>query len=280
MDLLKTDRLLGLGGLNLDFSASGSSQAAIMRSLDGSGSFDIADGAIKGVNFAKLVRSVMEIQQSGLNPAALSNAIAVAQRPDEQTDFSEFLSRFAIDDGLVNAATISLTGPFLTMTGTGAIDLPGQTLDLRLSPRASTAMDSQGGKSLAIPMRVTGDFSQPTITIDIEALLKGRAEQGLRDVIEGALGGKKDEAAPTGEEPAEPATPEEAARSLLKGLIGPAPAEPGADDAAEPPPDSDGQAAAETSPEKALAKDAVNRIFGTRPKPEPAPEEQTEDQPK
>lgn len=284
LDLLKTDRLLGLGGLNLDFSASGSSQAAIMRSLDGSGSFDIADGAIKGVNIAKLVRSVMELQQSGLNPSALSNAIAVAQRPDEQTDFSEFLSRFAIDNGLVDAPTISLTGPFLTMTGTGAVDLPGQTLDLRLSPRASTSMDGQSGKSLAIPMRVTGSFSQPTITIDIEALLKGRAEQGLRDVIGGALGGKKDETAPAGDEAAEPATPEDAARSLLKGLIGPAPAEPKPEDTSEPPAgDSGGQAAAKTSPEEALAKDAVNLILGTRSKPKPAAEapvkEQTEEQP-
>lgn len=280
LDLLKTDRLLGLGGLNLDFSASGSSQAAIMRSLDGSGSFDIADGALKGVNIAKLVRSVMEIQQSGLNPAALRNAIAVAQRPDEQTDFSEFLSRFAIDNGLVDAPTISLSGPFLTMTGTGAVDLPGQTLDLRLSPRASTSMDSQSGKSLAIPMRVTGTFSQPTITIDIEALLKGRAEKGLRDVIGGALGGKKDEAAPGGEEAAEPATPEEAARSLLKGLIGPAPAEPNPEDTSEPPTgDSGGQAAAGTSPDEALAKDAVNLILGPRSKPNPAAEEPAEEQP-
>ncbi|HOP19511.1 MAG TPA: AsmA family protein, partial [Amphiplicatus sp.] len=116
-DVMKNDRLLGLGGFKLDFSANGSSQAAIMRSLDGSGRFDIADGAIKGINLAKLARSVAEIQQGGLNPTAITSAIATAQKPDEQTDFSELLSQFSITDGLVNAPTISLAGPFVTMTG-------------------------------------------------------------------------------------------------------------------------------------------------------------------
>lgn len=273
-DLLRIDRLLGLGGFNLDFSASGSSQAAIMRSLDGSGRFDVANGAIKGVNFAKLARSIIEIQQGGLNPSAITSAIALAQSPDEQTDFSEFLSQFAITDGLVNAPTISLTGPFVTMTGTGSVNLPAQTLDLRLAPRASTAMDNQSGKSIAVPMRVTGTFSQPKIVIDAEALLKGRAEQGLRDIVGGALG-KKQETDPAGEgaadEPAKEKAPEDAARSIFEGVFGQPPAEEEEQKEEEPPPDAGGEAAAsQPSPEEAIAEEAVNLIFGPRGAPAPA----------
>ena len=46
-DFMKIDRLLGIGALEFSFSASGSSQAAIMNSLDGSGKFDLSDGALR-----------------------------------------------------------------------------------------------------------------------------------------------------------------------------------------------------------------------------------------
>ena len=58
MDLMKLDKLLGLGGFNMEFNATGASQAAIMSSLDGKGGFDLNDGAIKGVNIVKLAGAV------------------------------------------------------------------------------------------------------------------------------------------------------------------------------------------------------------------------------
>lgn len=265
VDLLKTDKLLGLGGFKLDFSASGSSQAAIMRSLDGSGRFDVADGAIKGVNLAKLARSIAEIQKSGLTPAALSDALALAQRPDEKTDFTDFLSQFDIADGLVNAPTISLTGPFLTMTGAGKVDLPGQSLDIKLAPRISTTMDNEGGSAFSAPLRIVGTFSEPKIIIDAEALLKGRAGEELRDLIGGAIGGKEtDEEQAADDNETKPSKAEEAAKSILKGVFGPPPdsEEPNEDDNAETSLEETGGSARSSAPDEALAKEAVDLIFG------------------
>jgi AsmA protein len=268
-DLMKTDRLLGLGGFKLDFSASGSSQAAIMRSMDGSGGFEVADGALKGVNLAKLARAVDEIRKGGLNPTALASAIATAQKPDEKTDFNEFLSNFSIVDGAVSAPTISLKGPFIAMTGTGDVDLPGQTLDLRLAPRATTTIDGEGGQALAVPVRVVGTFSQPKITIDAEALLKGRLEGGLKDFLSKAL--RKDQppaqgGGQTGEPPAEEPNP---ARQILDGILKPPPAENpdagagGGDPAATP---------SATPIEETILNEGLNRLFKKKP-PEPEPAE-------
>lgn len=265
LDLMKTDRLLGLGGFKLDFTASGSSQAAIMRSLDGSGGFDVADGALKGVNLGKLAAAVAEIQKGGLNPTALTSAIAAAQRPDEQTDFSELLSQFSIADGLVSAPKISMSGPFLTMTGAGVINLPGQTLDLRLAPKASTAADNEGGKTLSIPMRVTGTFSQPKIVIDAEALLRGRAEQGLKDILDSF--GKKGE----GETADGAAKPQGVGDTILQGVLGTKKPAPSSDEPAKTTNEPD--AAAEKTPEAAAAE-ALGQLFGKKKKPEPAAEEE------
>jgi len=183
MDLLKHDNLLGLGSFKFDFTASGASQAAIMSSMDGSGGFDLADGALKGVNIVKIARAVAEFQD-GFNPAALQNAVAAARGPDEMTDFSEFLSNFTINNGLVNAPVISLSGPYLTMTGKGTVNLPNQTIDLRLAPRATTTSDGEGGRIIAVPIKIGGSFANPTIGVDAESLVRSSAEKGLRGLVE------------------------------------------------------------------------------------------------
>ncbi len=227
LDLLKHDNLLGLGSFKFNFAASGASQAAIMSSMDGAGGFDIANGALKGVNIAKIARAAATLQQ-GFNPATLASAISEARGPTEQTDFSELLSNFKITNGLVNAPTITLNGPYLTMTGRGDINLPLQTIDLRLSPRATDSIDGSGARSVTIPMRIGGTFSKPTIGIDAEALVLSGAQNTLRDVLKGVTGGNEEEDESTADENAEPQdepTPEEAALGLLDSLFGSPPSE-------------------------------------------------------
>ncbi|MEX0644593.1 MAG: AsmA-like C-terminal region-containing protein, partial [Parvularculaceae bacterium] len=251
LDLMKTDQILGLGGLKIDFTASGASQAAIMRSLDGSGGFDVADGALKGINLVKLVNAVEAIYQGGINPTAISAAIATAQRPDDKTDFSELLSQFSIEDGLVTAPTISLNGPYLTLTGVGDVNLPGQTLDFRLAPRVTSTIDGEGGTSFTIPLRVTGTFSKPKPEIDLAALVQGKGEQFLRGVFEGF--GKKEESA-TG---TEGATKEGAALKVLEGVLGGA--KPAADTQSGDANETTGANAAPTLKD-AIAEEALNQL--------------------
>ena len=266
MDLMKTDRLLGLGGFKLDFSASGSSQAAIMRTLDGNGGFDVADGAIKGVNLAKLARTIDEIRQGGINPSAIAGAIAAAQQPDEKTDFSELLSAFAIADGQVAAPTINLKGPFITMTGVGDINLPGQRLDLRLAPRATTTIDGQGGRAIAIPVRVTGTFAKPKLSIDLEALLRGQLEGGLRDFFNKAFQKKEGTDGEATDAEAEETTPESAARDILKGVLG-----GGKEPSAESEEPDGAQSTSDPAAPETILNDALKGIFGGKPKPATTP---------
>ncbi len=206
LDLLKHDNLLGLGSLKFDFTASGASQEAIMSSLNGDGGFDIANGALKGVNIAKIARAVAAFQE-GFNPAALTTAVTAARGADETTDFSEFLSNFKITNGLVNTPTISLNGPYLTMSGNGEINLPLQTIDLRLSPRATTTVDGVDGRTVAVPMRVGGTFANPTIAIDAEAFLLSGGVKQIRDLLGGI--GKPKPAPADGEEAAPEAEPQQ-----------------------------------------------------------------------
>ena len=218
LDLLKHDNLLGLGSFTFDFTANGASQAAIMSSLDGAGGFDLADGLIKGVNLSKIARAAAELRQ-GFNPAALTTIVATARGPAETTDFSEFLSDFTITDGLVNAPTISLNGQFLTMTGNGSVNLPAQTIDLRLAPRATGSTDGgETTRSVSIPVRVGGTFSQPTIGLDPDILTRLLTENVLQQVLGG--GRNNDEEPSEGEESTEEATPKDTALGLIEDIFG------------------------------------------------------------
>ena len=259
-DLLKHDNLLGLGSFKLNFTATGDSQADIMSSMDGEGGFDLSDGALKGINIAGIVRAVNEFQ-SGINPAALANAVAQARGPSQQTDYSEFLSNFKITDGLVNAPDIRLNGAFLTMTGNGTINLPLQQIDLRLVPRGTSKEFGEGGKSIAVPVRIGGTFSKPTVGIDAEALVRAGAENQLRGLLDGVLGGDEEQSDETtdanDEDAPERATPEDTARRALEGILG--------GGGSPEPTDTDEEAAA---PEPSLEEDLINTglgaIFGSK----------------
>ena len=258
LDMLKTDRLLGIGQVNINFTASGTSQAAIMRTLDGSGGFDLADGAIKGLNLVKVARAATTLQSGGINPAAIASLISDASSADEATDYSQFLCKFNIADGLLSIPTITLNGPFLTMTGTGTLNLPNQTIDLRLSPRASTTSDGSGGRSVAVPLRVSGTFGAPKYGIDAESLVRDRVESGVRNIIGGALGGGSDNDAEDAEDGEEESTGE----AILKGLFG-------RDDSgssqveSETAPDNGQDNGNEPSIEEQAAGRALDLIFGT-----------------
>lgn len=249
IDMMKTDKLLGLGAMKLKFIASGASQADIMKSVNGEGGFDLADGALKGINIAKLARVAASLQD-GLNPAAALQAVTQARGVDETTDFSKFLSNFTITNGLVSAQTISLNGPYLTMTGSGTVNLPGQTIDLRLQPRASTSVDGTEGRMVAIPLRISGTFSEPKASIDVESVVRSRVEEGVRGLIGGALGGGKSDDSDEDENNGG------TAESILRGVLGGSKRDTDTNS-----PDGDASAS-ESSLEESLANEAINRLFG------------------
>lgn len=253
-EVLRNDRLLGIGSFKFQFSADGSSQAAIMRSLDGKGGFDLADGALKGVNLVKLARAIDEVRKGGINPLAINQALTAAQSPSEKTDFTSFISAFTIKDGQMSASAINLVGPFLTMTGGGGVNIAGQKIDLRLAPRVATSADGQAGYALAVPLKIGGTFAKPKMSIDAESLLRSRLEKGVGDFLGGVFGGKKPGATPGG-----------ASRRPIEDLFGGAP--------------SDGASGgAGDAPEKAIARGVSDAIFGRKKAAEDAEAQSTEPQ--
>jgi AsmA protein len=201
-DFLKKDFLEGTANVEASISAVGDVPERIKRSLNGKGQAVFANGAIKGIDLAGMIRNVT---------ASFGQTQQGAEKP--RTDFSELNAPFTITDGVANTPGTSLASPLLRVLATGKANLVDESLDLRVEPKVVGTLKGQGDakerSGVTVPVLVKGTFSAPRFEPD----LKGMLEKGLR---EGTLPGIK----------GLPKTPEglpktdEAIKGIFKGLTG------------------------------------------------------------
>ena len=162
------ESLEGAGTISLDLTSSVVSQLAMASTLNGTAKLEFANGAIRGINIAKAVRS-------------LSNGILSGWQANdaEKTDFATLGASFAVANGQAQTSDLRLAGPLVRMTGAGTVDLPAQALKLRVDPQLVATLEGQGGKSdlqgLGVPVMIAGPWARPSIYPDIEGILKDPA---------------------------------------------------------------------------------------------------------
>ena len=168
--------MTGKADVTAKMKASGVTSVAIRNSLNGNTSFSFADGAVKGVNIAALIRSAQ---------ARLKGQAAPDSSQDTQTDFSAMSGSARVTNGLIKNDDFSLQSPLLRLSGAGQVSLPKETIDYTLTTKIIGSLEGQGGKGLsevrgvAIPVHVGGTFAQPTYTPDLEAALSGVAKDRI-----------------------------------------------------------------------------------------------------
>ncbi len=185
------DRIEGTGNMALNITMSGRSQKQMMQNLNGTGSVNFLDGAIRGINLADMVRNIQSafggLQNTGV----------------QKTDFAELSGKFNIRNGVLSNSDLLLLNPLLRLTGRGSIDIPNRTLNYRFVPKAVSTIEGQGGTrdvtGISVPVIVSGSWDNPKFAPDLAA------------VIGGVLGGGQ------GNDSEEPADPVE---TLLKGVLG------------------------------------------------------------
>jgi AsmA protein len=154
----------GTGAIALDLATSGASQRIMVERLSGSAKLDFSDGAIRGINIAKSLRSL----STGVLTGWQENAA-------EKTDFATLGASFKIAGGRAETSDLHLAGPLVRVAGTGSLDLPQQALKVRINPELVASLEGQGGKSdlkgLGVPVMISGPWARPSIYPDIEGIL-------------------------------------------------------------------------------------------------------------
>lgn len=157
--LAGTDRLTGTGDLRMNLLGSGSSQDALMRSLEGEASLALRDGELRGLDLAGMIRTL----DAGYVGEGAS------------TVFDSITAGFAVAGGVARTSAMSLTAPLITAAGEGQVDIGGQTLDYRITPL------TLGGQALhpdvQVPVLISGPWAAPKVRLDLESLAERKFEE-------------------------------------------------------------------------------------------------------
>jgi AsmA protein len=183
-DLTGKEHLTGTANAQYDLKGTGLTPDNIKKSVTGTASFAFNDGAINGVNVAKMIRD-------GWN--RLKGRPVSGDEP-AKTDFAELLGSATLTDGHIVNKDLLMKSPLLRVTGQGWADLPKNATDYTATVTVVGTLEGQDGESiedlkgLPLPVNVKGSLNDPSISLDLkamgEALFKGTFKQGAKDIEE------------------------------------------------------------------------------------------------
>jgi AsmA protein len=179
-DFANKDVFEGNGNLAVDVSGEGSSASTIKRTLAGTASLLVTDGAIKGINIAASLRAI-KAKLGILKGEHIQSANAT-----EKTDFSELSASFNVNKGIVHNNDLSMKSPLLRLTGAGDIDLGADRLDYGTKVTLVATSKGQGGaeleslKGVTIPLRISGPVASPSYKLDFGAMFSAAVTQKVQ----------------------------------------------------------------------------------------------------
>ncbi|WP_419786598.1 AsmA family protein [Pseudodesulfovibrio sp.] len=181
-DLTGKDHILGTTVAKYSLTGSGLTPDNIKKSISGTASFAFTDGAINGINVAKMLRDAWAVLKG--QPSSSDEA--------EKTDFAELLGSAVLTKGHITNNDLLMKSPLLRLTGKGWADLPQNNLDYLATVTVVGTLKGQDGasiedlKGLPLPVRAKGSLDNPSISLDTkalaEALFKGTFKKGTKDL--------------------------------------------------------------------------------------------------
>ena len=190
VDAIKNDMLSGTGTVNIDVTTAGSSVGALKKGLAGNASLNLADGALKGVDIAGSIRDL----KSKVNILGKKDA---SSDKTKKTDFSELTATFDIKNGVAHNEDLAMKAPVLRLAkgdSRGDIDIGNEKINYLAKPTIVKSLKGQGGAELddlsgiAIPVKITGSFTDPKYGMDFAALGTALAQSKLLDKVGGSKG--------------------------------------------------------------------------------------------
>lgn len=175
------DKVTGTAGLKFSTTGQGASQADIMRSLSGNGSFQVENGSLLGINAEALL--------SGIDTAITNRQVPQALGLGETTEFKDLDGTFTLTNGQVNLGSFALESGNLSMEGDGSVNMGDQNLDFGLRPKLKDGSDVA---SFGVPLRFQGAFGQAKAGLDTSMLTQiatAKARQSAGAAIQDQIGG-------------------------------------------------------------------------------------------
>lgn len=176
-DLFESKRVSGKGSANIKLAGAGRNTDDVMKTLDGTVDFKVADGALEGADLWYEIRRAR---------ALIKQEAAPERTGPERTPFSALTGSGVMKNGVLSNNDLNVAMQYLKVTGQGTVDIPKSALDYRLVaailkvPReGADTTQMQDMVDAEIPVKVTGSLSDPKVRPDLEGYLKGQAKERL-----------------------------------------------------------------------------------------------------
>lgn len=200
--------LEGAASADMNLAGDGLTQDELKQNINGRLSVSLKDGAVDGINIAKLIRD---------NYAKYKGQATDEVTETQKTDFSALNASFTINKGQITTNDLALKSPLLRILGSGKANYLDQTIDATIKTSIVGSLKGQGGqsidelKNITIPINVSGPWTSLKYKLVFDEILKQKAQKeidrGLEKLSEKLDGKIKDEKT------------KEAVNNLLKGLF-------------------------------------------------------------
>jgi AsmA protein len=173
-----TERMTGLVNGSIKVEGRGNSTKAIKSSLNGNAFFSFKDSVITGFNLQKLIDN---------SRLLLQNKALPAESKKDQTLFSIIKGNAQIRNGVVYNNDLLAQSSKIQINGGGTANLATEALKYKIITKVlkHSATDTRKEKIKGIPLaiKIGGDFSKPSYTLDIETMVKAKYQDKIDKVI-------------------------------------------------------------------------------------------------
>ncbi|MFO1226999.1 AsmA family protein [Roseateles sp.] len=182
-DFANSNRLSGRGTVTAKLTAKGRNSDALVRSVDGTLTADVAGGAIEGFDLWNAIAQAQSL--------LTQRKLAANSSSTGRSAFDTFRASAELVDGVATTRDLRVSSPRLQVSGEGTTNLVTQQLDWRVNAAVlkTAEADAAGMADLKlanIPVKITGTMSDPTIRPDLSGLALGRVKEQIeakKDVI-------------------------------------------------------------------------------------------------
>ncbi len=179
--LAETKRLSGRGNVSTSLTAQGGNSDTLIRSLRGSMSANLADGAVEGFDLWYAVNQAQSLIEKQTLAGGTNSG---------RTAFDTFKASADVAGGVATTNDLAIVSKQLRVTGKGSTNLATQAIDYKVM---ATVLKGSGGTLAAIPVDITGTFDKPRVRPDVEGIAKERVKQEIdkrKDEITEKIGEK------------------------------------------------------------------------------------------
>jgi AsmA protein len=181
--MFEQQNITGLLGGNFRLSGRGSDLGEVQRTLDGQMNFELKDGTYEGTDVWYELRRARALLKNETPPEPVLPA---------RTPFSSVKATGVVTDGIMRNDDFVADMPFMQLTGNGNVDIPAGTVNYSMKARvfrkpealaAATPEEIDDFTKTVIPIKITGPLSAPKVSPDVEALLRQRVEEEIKDKL-------------------------------------------------------------------------------------------------